>query len=175
MSQNRSAPAGGAKPMRRFSVGGAHALGKITSLIAKKDCFEIRVFPLAWMIVALWGTADVVLAVCYLLEVSLLISFPVALVCGLAAYLLVLYLYPGRLLRRLPYGEITSFVMEDPEMSLTTNSGGYISIRLSRKKQLRLLLGTAEMLRQNGEYHFERNGQYFRIKPGGETTETEIV
>ena len=123
--------------------------------------------PLFWMILALFVAASAIFVLCLFLGIPLL-GMLFTIIGGLLAYFGVLLWYPGRMLKKCSYGEIYSFVTDDPEMALNLQNGEFIALRLSQKKQTRLLQGLLIMLEQNGEYHFERNGQYFRIKPNRE-------
>lgn len=152
------------KQVGKCGVSGAHFEGRFANLIAKPDAFEVRVMPIFWMILSLW-----VFAILFFYIGTFTGSVTVALLLTLlgAAFgsFLVLGLYSGRLLGRYEYGEIVSFVLDKPELAVNLKSGAMLSVRLSDKRQQRLLLCLVDMLELGGEYHFERSGQYFRIKP----------
>lgn len=152
---------------REVRVSGATVQGRFCTLLARKEGFEIHIMPLVWMILALFVAASAIFVLCLFLGIPLL-GMLFTIIGGLLAYFGVLMLYPGRMMKQCSYGEIYSFVTDDPEMALNLQNGEFIALRLSQKKQTRLLQGLLIMLEQNGEYHFERTGQYFRIKPNRE-------
>ena len=148
----------------KYRISGANYEGRFASVVAKPDVFEVRAMPIIWMILSLWVFATLFFFAGTFTG-SVTVALLMTLLGGAFGCLGVFLYYPGRLLRRFSYGEIVSFVLDNPELAVNLKNNQMISVRLSEKKQQRLMLYLVDVLELGGEYHFERNGQYFRVKP----------